>query len=92
MLTVNELGEFGVPEPFDPEARRASVYASLRATEVRKLGRHEPADYVRCGICGRPFVPSRKGKKYCSEDCRAEAKRRSWRKHWMERKKNGRSR
>ena len=84
---MNELGEFNVPEPFDPDANRAAAYASLRATEVRNLGQHEQDAQVPCGICGTMFIPTRYRKKYCSEECVNEAKRRRWRKQWNERKK-----
>ena len=86
MTTINELGEFNVPEPFDPDARRATAYASLMATEVRKFGRDELAAQVACGICGAKFTPSRYRKKYCSENCRHEARLRSWRRQWERRR------
>ena len=84
---MNELGEFNVPEPFDPDANRAAAYASLRATEVRSLGQDEPTVQVACGICGEKFVPTRYRKKYCSDKCRKEARLRSWRRQWSERKR-----
>ena len=87
MTTINELGEFNVPEVFDPDANRAAVYASLRATEVRRFGRHESTVKVPCGICGTMFTPGKYRKKYCSDKCSDEARRRSWRKQWNERKK-----
>jgi len=87
MTTINEMGEFSVPEPFDPDVGRATAYASLRAIDIRKAGNDEPADsYIPCGICGEMFVPSRQRKKYCSDGCRIEARRRAWRKQWNERK------
>ena len=88
MTTMNELGEFGVPEAFDPDARRATVYASLRATQATKFGNYEQdTELISCRICGKKFASSRYRRKYCSEKCRQEARRRSWRKQWNERKK-----
>ena len=88
MTTINELGEFEIPEPFDPDAKRATVYASLRATRATKFGNYEQdAELIPCGICGKKFASSRYRRKYCSDECVNEAKRRRWRKQWNERKK-----
>ncbi len=93
MTTINELGEFNVPEVFDPDANRATAYASLLATEVRKigdvrsLGQDAPTTQIPCGICGAMFTPGKYRKKYCSDKCSDEARRRSWRRQWSERKK-----
>ena len=90
---MNELGEFNVPEPFDPDANRAAAYASLRATEVRSLGdgssigQGAPTIQVPCGICSAMFTPGKHRKKYCSDKFRKEARLRSWRRQWAERKK-----
>lgn len=88
MLTINELGEFSVPEMPDPDDNRAKAYASLRATPVRKVKDLPPDPRERtCDVCGRRFVPKRGSGKRCSPECSKEARRRYERKRWRERVK-----
>ena len=80
MSILNAMGEF---EPHDDEAdaeaRRAKVYASLRAIDAKSAkGRREDARKS-CEMCGGRLPPGRS--RYCSPECTRSA--------WRERKLMG---
>lgn len=84
MLTVNELGEFSLPDVPDPDANRAKAYAScIKVKPIVEgepsIAAPKPADRV-CDICGRPFRARQHNQMRCSSECKKEAQRRNRRK------------
>lgn len=72
-LIQNELGEF--VNDFDPyETDRKKIYANCHVDT-----KYQPKESLNthakvCGECGKLFIPSRSNEKYCSKQCKADAK------------------
>lgn len=81
-LMMNELGEFYRPEDFEPPRNPFAKYAKMPASRfddepVRARAKPSKVYNKKCDICHEPFVTGHKDQKYCSDECRKEAKRRS---------------
>jgi len=89
VLTINELGEFSVPDMPDHDANRAKAYASCIAVEPHfenkpSIMGTKPKDRV-CDICGRMFVAHVHNQLRCSPECKKE----HYRRKSQERRKKG---
>lgn len=81
-LMMNELGELYRPEDFEPPRNPFAKYAKTPASKlddepVRARAKPSKVYNKKCDICHEPFVTGHKDQKYCSDECRKEAKRRS---------------
>lgn len=86
-LLMNALGEFSVPDDYDPDARRAQVYSRLSSIRagavdmgdepmVSRGPRPRTIGEVRtCAVCGARFEARSKQHKYCSGECSKAAAR-----------------
>lgn len=80
--TVNELGEFNVPDVFDPDLNRARAYrccASVDMARVRRSAQRDErgpgrrlGDVRECPNCGRAFERKTPCQQYCTPKCRRE--------------------
>lgn len=80
-LITNELAELYNPEDFEPPKNPFAKYAKMPASRldyepVRARAKPGKVYDKECGICHEPFATGHKDQKYCSDECRKEAKRR----------------